>query len=171
MIPEDSVKQKANAWRAHCFWHCPVAKAVVKELTSVLPANTSVTCQNIWILHCPCDSVHSEVWALVCMVALEVMNYGRKAMWAMYQEQRRGSQPAGLAVCDHAARKAAILFWGLLQDFVSLNIVPSSWLGLTPLHPFIGVQLARGGTSTTSLKLNLPAGMRSQEDVGDFTLG
>ncbi len=73
----------ALALRMHAFWDCPVASAVVAELARALPGH-DIRCADVWLLRSPSGSdVHDCVWAVVAMVALSAMAYGRAALWHM----------------------------------------------------------------------------------------
>ena len=94
-----SAEQGAFAWRAHCFWRCTVARGVVTELVTALPLQPpALLCADVWLLRSPTPVVvHPEVWALVCMVALEAMSFGRKAVGHV----PRGAESARLPVPQH----------------------------------------------------------------------
>jgi hypothetical protein len=113
------------------------------------------------------------------MVALHAMAYGRRFMWARLHDlmpevpsnqalmtdffpvvSHRHQQGDGVNAAHSragcAARRAAMWFWCLLQDFVHFKVVPSEWLGVVPPdHPFIGVLNVADG-----MRLNLPAELR-----------
>jgi hypothetical protein len=166
---------------------------VVKEMLSALPANTQIKCADLWLLRPPgAGALHAEIWALVCMVALEAMDYGRRAMWAMHLQGRESAARVGLewhqitdfypidyistregpreagaeppGVIQRASRKAAAMFWCLLQDFVSMTseFVPSKWMVVNPDHPYMGVVRTAG---SLKMRLNLPAGFELPHDI------
>jgi hypothetical protein len=81
-----------DEWRAHHFWACPVAAAVVAELQSALPARCPpLTCAEVWLLRAP-PGMHPGVWGVVCAAALEAMERGRRALWALGQSRLDSSQ-------------------------------------------------------------------------------
>lgn len=51
-----------------------------------------------------------------------------------------------------ASRIAVGWFWGILQDFVFMQLIPPTWASVTAIHPFIGVEHGL-------LRLNLPPGL------------
>ena len=184
--PNANAQQSAHAWRAHYFWECPVAKAVVREMRAAVPATVEVTCANLWLLQPPNETVLAEVWAFVCMIALEAMDWGRRCMWAMLmkeREQNAATDPQQTLITDffpvteedqhdegatttapeRASKKAAVWFWCLLQDFVALKRVPDSWGTVPPTHPFMGGQT--GADQHQTLALNLPAGVNLPADI------
>jgi hypothetical protein len=161
---------RALALRQHCFWECPVARAVSAEVASALPtAAPPLRQEHLWLLSRPQECpVHNGVWGLVCMLALDAMLHGRKAMWALRAEAASVADPAQtlitdffpsasggpaapeLPLVDRAARRAAIRFWCLLQDFASLADAP--WAADLPdTHPFLSLVSGR-------LRLNPPPG-------------
>ena len=175
-------EQQAFSWRAHYFWHCPVAQAVLTELRATLPARVHIECADVWLLRAPLDAgVHAGVWGLVCMVALAAMAFGRKTLLAISlgEEDQRdttqslitaffpilsGSRPS-VSVVQRASRKAAAMFWCLLQDFVAVQEVPLGWgTEVAPDHPFVGVEAVGDGGANSQrgglwrLRLNIPPG-------------
>ena len=69
-----------------------------------------------------------------------------------------GGRSTALTPAIRASRKAAAMFWCLLQDFVSLQSVPPSWLVQVPQdHPFLGVVPGQG-EQAGRLVLNRPPG-------------
>jgi hypothetical protein len=178
--PGTPEQQRAFAWRGHYFWDCPVAKAVVSELAAVLPPTVALKCAHVWLLDSPSPAqALPKVWALACMVAIEAMSFGRKALWALhYEELGRGPvDEAQTLITDHfpvvdgasptvsivqrASRKAAAWFWCLLQDFVSLQDVPPSWGDVPTSHPFVGVVIRPEGQEVVwRLRLNPPLGFQ-----------
>ena len=61
----------------------------------------------------------------------------------------------------YAAKRAAMWFWCLLQDFIQFKAVPGEWLGVVPPdHPFIGVLGVDDG-----MRLNLPSELRLPDDL------
>ena len=165
----DEQMMRASQLWSHCFRECPIARAVTTELASALPAGITISCANIWLLQAPDNGgLHADVWALVCMVAIEAMFFGRKAMWAMHLEDSdqleigqalitdffpivSGGDPS-LSVVERASRKAAAWFWCMLQDFVCLGQAPWKPEVVGSSHPFLGFM---AGT----LRLNLPPGV------------
>jgi hypothetical protein len=182
-------EQMAFSWRTHCFWHCPVARAVISELSTALPASVCVECADVWLLRSPLNAgVHAGVWALVCMVALAAMAFGRKLLWALSlgEDDARdssqslitdffpllsGSRPP-VSLVQRASRKAAAQFWVLLQDFVAVQEIPSGWgTEVAPDHPFVGVETVGGGVVSSQgggrwrLRLNVPPGFNLPDNL------
>ena len=176
--------ERSLAWQRHHFWSCPVAVAVVAELLASLPPSFELSCADVWLLRAPPQAgLHGGVWALVCMVALAAMHYGRRLLWSLLMENVAdvegedgftqtlitdffpvvsagdGLAAAPIPLPQRAARKAAAWFWCLLQDFVSLQTLPPSWMLDVPgaTHPFIGVD--RSARGQLQLRLNVPPGL------------
>ena len=55
-------------------------------------------------------------------------------------------------ITELLSRIAVGWFWGILQEFVFMQLLPPSWAGVTAVHPFIGVEHGL-------LRLNLPPGL------------
>ena len=126
--------------RRHCYWDCPIAKAVVHSLCSALspgvgsPPPTLAT-PNIWLARPP-TGIHAGVWDLVCLAAVAAMDSGRRA--AVRSMLPPDPQPASAALTLRAGRGAAARFWDLLADFCGHGSVPARWAQQVPAtHPFI----------------------------------
>ena len=125
--------------------------------------------------------INPDVWKLVCMVAVDAMDYGRRLMWQQ-RDVWPDPGPASLIIASlimlakgtlprhvvnmhivprvrngrdvavqAVGRAAAAHFWYCLQDFVMKQGAVSPW-PLSPGHPFLCV---RHGL----LQLNLPVGV------------
>ena len=172
--PGANAQASAFALRAHAFWECPVAKAVIGELARALPGH-EIRCRHVWLLSPPTDAgLHGTVWAVVAMTALSAIARGRAMLWCVGHEGpldtvdsephqslisdffptiRARAPPAPSPSCvERVARHTAAKFWLMLQDFVHYAVPPPDWVGnsVPTDHPFIGVS-AEG-----RLLLNLP---------------
>jgi hypothetical protein len=133
-----SVQSKALAMRAHCFWECPVADAVVSEIRRALPPSTPISKSNLWLLHPPAvPGLHPEAWAVVAMMAIHAVSRGRGSMWSA--SLRSSPPPPPTDLVRAGTRAAQGWFWCLLQDYVNLQSLPPSWASLGPHHPFLHV--------------------------------
>jgi CRISPR-associated Cas5-like protein len=158
--PSGLPASRALLLRDHCFWSCPVAAAVVAELTRGLPvqgpAAPPLSPQDVWLLTAPPGrTLHGGVWAFVCMVAIHAMERGRRHLWT--------ASSLTPTLIGEASRTAAAWFWLLLQEFVDLQAVPSAWRPalIPPTHPFLGLvsippPAGSEAAPTTVLQLNLP---------------
>lgn len=142
-----------DAWRAHAFWTCPVAQAVVGEIMEAtsLPINM----QNIWLLHPPTMSpypIDPGLWLPVAAAALSAMHHGRKVMYAT--NKISVTPPPQTPSTDRRASQVAISkFWTLLQDFADCAQPAASD---TPRgHPFF--QVRHGCVSLQPPPIRLPA--------------
>lgn len=128
--------------RAHAFWDCPVAEAVLAELQQALPAGAPLlTRQNLWLLQPPA-CMQDKPWYVVALAAITAMDRGKRTLTALYltsQKQQR-QQPAAAAAPPPAAPaaagppdrtatgtqvlraciKAGEAFWAALADFTVL---------------------------------------------------
>ena len=128
---------------------------------ALFPTGGGFTRACLWLLQRPATAhIKEGVWALVCMVALEAMECGRRELWAGLHNMKRAAPRAavnGALLAEQASRGALARFWYLLLDFVSLNVVPTSWVGKVAADaPFIGLVADGAGWR---LKLNSPAGV------------
>lgn len=70
--------------RSHCFFECPVAEAVVREIQRAMPAGSSpLTRRHLWLLEPP-PGVHAEPWRVVALAAICAMDKGRRALTRLY---------------------------------------------------------------------------------------
>jgi hypothetical protein len=134
---------RLTAGRQHVFWDCPVAVAVRGQLAAVLGC-PGLAQASVWLLTPPRRQFCGPVWSVVCLAALEAMDFGRAFLWA------RHHHPAPLPPLPTAANAAAARFWINLQDFVASRPAPPlAWPALGADHPFLCL---RGGR----LSVNLP---------------
>lgn len=129
----------APADRAHHFWACPVAQAVVGTVSTAAAAAQPhpgaappLARAALWLARPP-PAVHRGVWEVVCLAAVAAMDHGRKRMYALSL-----GPPPETPLHVSSARSSVARFWDLLSDFVALRCAPDSWRErLTPTHPFI----------------------------------
>lgn len=162
---EEPARDTPAAIRAHYFWGCPVAAAVVAELQR-WPGLPPLTCADVWLLRAP-PGVHSGVWALACMAAVHAMERGRRALWHQALSDHRG-EARDPNLVSIASKEAVVLFWCLLQDLADLQSVPNGWTALPPDHPFFGVtyELADDGSEAgPRLALRLPMAFTLPADL------
>jgi hypothetical protein len=122
----------ATAWRAHCFWGCPVAEAVVVAVAAALPAPTPVvTCCQVWLLQPPAG-VRAGVWAVV-----DAKERGRRHLWRITRP-RDGVLPLGrAAAATRAGELATAELWDALASFTEGGVVPRGWAAVMgPTHPW-----------------------------------
>ncbi len=90
----------------HHYWDCPIAQAVVRAVLSQLtpawctrvPGACPVQQQHVWLMQPPAgpNRLHCTVWMVVCLAAINAMDYGRKAA-NKFQRQVRSQQSAAAA--------------------------------------------------------------------------
>ena len=115
--------------RAHHFWECSVAQAVVSTVAAA--AGVQLGRAALWLVQCP-DGLCSVVWDVVCLAALSAMECGRRSAVARVQDQPLA------AVLQRASARAVTDFWGRLASFVALRKAPDSWADVPVDHPFVG---------------------------------
>ena len=138
--------------RAHHFWHCPVASAVVTEVCKCLGAG-HLDCRHIWLMQlpeqmlgrmwplgeAPSSSVRravKEVWMVVCLAAMQAMWTSAKKVMGPDTRASLAAQPRGLHIV--VAESAVVTFWEMLHGFSQSSSVPGSWRRLLPLDtPFL----------------------------------
>jgi hypothetical protein len=138
--------------RAHAFWVCPVAAAVVAAVREQLPPGIVLRREHLWLGLPPTHRLHRGVWEVVAVAAVGAMTAGRKLLSAW--ERGRGSPPRPLQPelrVPVAARRAVVAFWAFLQDFAVVQRESRRWLaGVPPSHPF----LQRGRGERLALEVN-----------------
>jgi hypothetical protein len=129
-----------NPGRAHCFWECPVALAVVAAINERLPPAAALTRDGVWLGQVPAcqPALDPGVWAVVAVSAIWAMDRGRAllARWAL-SDPGEPPPPASRRVAV-ASSRAVLAFWASLQDFVVVQRGPSKWVGrVSTTHPFL----------------------------------
>ena len=89
--------------RQHHFWSCPVASSVVGQLEAAMgvaaapaPAPAPLTLTHLWLARPP-PGIHTGVWGVVCLAAVEAMAHGMRRLYGLVlrqQQQQRGQQPS-----------------------------------------------------------------------------
>jgi hypothetical protein len=70
--------------RAHHFWDCPIAMAVVTQIQGSLPLTpTPLTRINLWLLKTP-EGIHVGVWDVVVLAAITAMERGRRLLTSLH---------------------------------------------------------------------------------------
>lgn len=72
--------------RAHVFWDCAVAQAVVAHIAAQLPQNTHLSRQQLWLM-LPPPGVHKPVWHVVCLAALSAMDHGHRQLYRLRKQR------------------------------------------------------------------------------------
>jgi hypothetical protein len=128
--------QAVTVDRAHVFWDCCVAQAVLTELRRVVPGLDVLMREHVWLMRRPMQSLHEGVWRVVCLSAVSAMDCGHRLLHVLHGRDDVPPQQA----CRRAGLRAVACFWESLQDFVGLQCTPSPSGGaaLGPTHPFIG---------------------------------
>jgi hypothetical protein len=143
--------------RAHAFWDCPVAAAVVGAVRSQLPQGTVLRREHFWLGRPPVGRLDQGVWEVVAVAAVAAMLSGLKRLsaWAHTSGGGRGARHRPPPCMDQragaAARQAVVAFWAFLQDFAVVQRGPEQWVEGLPLsHPF----LQRRGGGQAGLVVN-----------------
>ena len=144
--------------RLHCFWHCPIAEAVIHEICISMPLDCApITRAAVWLCSIECDDIYPDVWLVVCMAALSAMEHGRRQLWRLHREVQEAGPPPAVqltlqqawyrndnpvvrppTVVSRASALAVADFWGRLGSFAALRLAPESWLGAVgATHPFL----------------------------------
>ena len=118
--------------RIHTFWDCPIACAVRTQIDIALGSPCTRPC--LWLLRLPNPTISPSVWSLVCLAALDAMDFGRRQMWARHHDDLAIDI---LGIGHHASLR----FWASLQDFVFSH--PISPFPLPADHPFLCIRAGR----------------------------
>ena len=125
--------QQQHAGSQHSFWSCPVAVAVRDQLQACLGFSPSQA--SLWLLGPAPAGVPPPVWCLVCVAALDAMNYGRRHLWS----RSVALAPDTPDLVTRVGNAAAARFWGNLADFVTAHASspPAAWRALGQDHSFL----------------------------------
>ena len=115
--------------RCHSFWDCPIAEVVRSQIAPVI-SPAPLTRASLWLLRPPAPTIFPAVWFLVCLSALDAMDFGRRRLWARHHCPILPATPLS-AIANSAASR----FWHNLQDFTLAHPI-SPW-PLSPTHPFL----------------------------------
>ena len=120
--------------RCHHFWACPVAQAVVDQLT--LGIRRPATRTEIWLVRAP-EGVQQCVWDVVALAAITAMEQGRRFMAATLK--KGPPQVPGPALTEQAITRVVVDFWSRLEGFGALGLPSKGWDQVGPHHPFLRV--------------------------------
>lgn len=126
-----------RADRRHHFWDCPVAQAVSAIVAAQLRhAQQPLSRRVLWLGEAP-PGVQCGVWRVVCLAAVEAMDYGRRVMYARLHGDQ--AHIPGPALAAAAAAQAVAHWWALLRQFASLVTAPAAWQeeAAAEDHPFL----------------------------------
>ena len=129
--------------RAHHFWECPVAKAVVEQITNHVPG--PLTRAHLWLVEAP-PSVQQCVWDVVALAAITAMERARVGLRAAMGRTSSAAsggagpdQQAPPAPIEVAKARAVLEFWQRLRGFAELGVPRKGWEGVGPDHPILSV--------------------------------
>jgi hypothetical protein len=81
--------QTPACYRSHVFWECPIAEAVrtaIREGRPPADAGEQLERKHVWLMQTP-RGIHSGVWVVVCLAALQAMLYGRTRAFGIRKAQ------------------------------------------------------------------------------------
>ena len=119
----------------HIFWNCPVAKAIVQEINSYLPSDSSLSPASLWLMRPPSASiVHPYIFQCVCLAAISAMYHGSRALYTIARQSSL-AQPAGdsasarpapsrLSFLRRASFSSKVRFYSILIDIATLGLFP-----------------------------------------------
>ena len=125
--------------RAHHFWACPVAQAVVQQITTYVPG--PINRAHVWLAEAP-PGVQQCVWDIISLAALSAMERARVGLRAASRQAPAHDAEAGLAApapIEVAKSRAVLEFWQRLQGFAELGLPRRGWEGVGSDHPILAV--------------------------------
>lgn len=121
--------------RSHHFWDCPIAKALLADISTQLPGAPPQSQAVLW-LALPPATCHPEVWDVVCLAAVAALDSARRRM--VLQLHNGFSIPGAPEWTEPLSTHAIAHFWRLLADFCGAEAAPPAWREhLSGSHPFI----------------------------------
>ena len=120
--------------RAHHFWSCPAAQALVGCLST--HAGQQLTRAHLWLARPP-PSIHQGVWDAVCVAAVSALDSARRRGYALAHPTGPPATPSLNHILSTTSRHAILLFWELLADFSTISTLPPSWASVGPEHLFL----------------------------------
>ena len=139
--------------RVHTLWDCPVAQAVVAQLSAAV-APVVVTRASVWLLTSPAQAVDNDVWRTVSALALDAMEQGRTQLWATAHSAADADALGGPPTVDAtgvaaAGRAASAFFWSSVESFAAAAGAVGGFADLGEAHPFVRQQEGE-------LRVNIP---------------
>ena len=147
--------------RAHHFWECPVAQAVVQQVAAYTPGPISRA--HVWLAEAPAG-MEQCVWDVVSLAALSAMERARAGLRAATRRApapgEEAQEPVGppASPLEVAKGRAVLDFWQRVQGFAELGVPRRGWGGVGPDHPILSVVGGR-------LRCSQPFGLG--EEVGE----
>lgn len=129
--------------RAHHFWECPVAQAVIQQIAAHVPG--PITRAQVWLAEAP-QGVQQCVWDIVSLAALTAMERARVGLRAATRNApvpQEAAQPGAPAPVEVAKSRAVLEFWQRLRGFAELGTPRRNWGGVGPDHPILAVAEGR----------------------------
>ncbi|PNH09547.1 LINE-1 reverse transcriptase [Tetrabaena socialis] len=134
--------------RAHHFWECPVAKAVVAQIAAHVPGPVSRA--HVWLAEAP-PGMQQGVWDAVALAALSAMERARVGLRAATRHAAGGAAAGGAAgagvapppAVEVAKARAVLEFWQRLRGFAELGVPSRGWGEVGAEHPILSVEDGR----------------------------
>ena len=138
--------------RAHHFWECPVAKAVVDQIAAHVPGTISRA--HLWMAEPPAG-MQQCVWDVVVLAATSAMEWARVGLRAALgraqtpsgqlaaQPNEGGVVETNAGHVERAKARAVVDFWQRLRCFAALGVPEKGWEGVQADHPILSVQEGR----------------------------
>ena len=129
--------------RAHHFWACPVAQAVVRQVAGCCDG-VVLRRAHLWLVQVPSPAVQQCVWDVVCLAAVSAMERGRRALRVARRAAVAGGAAAVSAEGVAAVCRVAVAdFWSRLRGFAALGVPRKGWRLVGPAHPVLRVEAGR----------------------------
>lgn len=122
--------------RAHHFWNCTVAKAVIQQIETHVPG--PITRANMWLAEAP-TGVQQCVWDVVALAALTAMERARVGLRAATRPGAAAGDPGAPPPVEVAKARAILEFWQRVKGFTELGVPRRGWDGVGTNHPIISI--------------------------------
>ena len=122
--------------RAHHFWECPVAQAVVQQIAAHAPG--PITRANVWLAEAPAG-MQQCVWDVVALAALSAMERTRVGLRTNSRQAADPGDPNQPDQLETAKGRAVLDFWQRVRGFAELGTPRRGWEGVGPDHPILSV--------------------------------
>ena len=131
-----------------------VARAVTDAICSCLPVAPGAAPlmsqpapeAHFWLMHPPASSPSLQVgpWRVICLAAIEAMDFGRKQLYRLGKEPvplpGPPTSPQPEPIAHKAGRRAIARFWDILLDIAASHPPsPEDWAGVDSDHPILSI--------------------------------
>ena len=127
-----SAATSGHSPRQHHFWGCPVACAVVNQIS--VRVGAPVGRSQLWLARPP-PGLEQCVWDVTVLAACSAIEMGRRYL----RSAPRRPISEGAPLLDRGVARALADFWSRMRGFARLGVPRQGWGSVGPSHPLLRV--------------------------------